>query len=72
MKDRSVQALLGVIALLLVLNLARPSMPSVEAQPIGNVARLPAHGNCVGIIAEGGIVFRAFAEMAPETKRLYC
>ncbi len=70
MANRAVPILLAVVALLLALNIAGRGGPDVQAQTIGSVARVPTHGNCVGIIAAEGMVLRAFADGTVEAYRL--
>jgi hypothetical protein len=70
MTERMTKILLVVGALLLVVNLASMSHRSAEAQSIGTVAKLPTHGACIGIIAERGILFRAFADGTVEGYRI--
>ncbi len=68
--DRAMKGLLVIVAALLAANLLNTSHDSAEAQPLGTLAKGPAHGACVGIIAENGVVLRAFADGTVDGYRL--
>lgn len=62
MSERATRILLAAVVVLLTANLLNVGLRPAGAQPMGTLGKLPAHGVCVGIIAEGGVVFRAFAD----------
>lgn len=62
--------LLVVAGLLLAVNLAVVALRPAPGQTVGTIARLPSHGNCIGLIAHEGILYRAFADGTVEAFRL--
>lgn len=70
MSERLTRMLLVVVAALLAANLLNLVPRSADAQPMGNVAKLPTHGACIGVIAQADILYRAFADGTVEAYRI--
>ncbi len=63
-------ALAGVVLLLGAYALMSRDARVQAQQTIGTFGRVPAHGQCVGIVVSDGIVCRAFADGTVEAYRI--